>query len=180
MATSLCALNFSRFLARLCGWYGIAVLPCFSASGKVPVTRCDLPLRGTYAVNVSPGTHRREVRGVLSNRNCTGASRASTSCRRRAAFTGRSLYILGARTHHPKRSPPWRRRLDLNQRIPPGAVLYRLSYVCISPAFAGVRRKERMDGKNEDTDITPHPHSDTYFSTLAPNLGQRPIFFAIL
>lgn len=34
-----------------------------------------------------------------------------------------------------------------------------------------------MDGKNEDTDITPHPHSDTYFSTLAPNWGQRPIFF---
>ncbi len=46
---SLCALNFSRFLARLCGWYGIAVLPCFSASRKVPVTRCGLPLRGTYA-----------------------------------------------------------------------------------------------------------------------------------
>lgn len=47
---SLCVLNFSRFLARLCGWYGIAVLPCFSTSGKVPVTRCGLPLRGTYAV----------------------------------------------------------------------------------------------------------------------------------
>ena len=46
---SLCVLNFSRFLARLCDWYGIAVLPCFSASGKVPVTRCGLPLRGTYA-----------------------------------------------------------------------------------------------------------------------------------
>lgn len=30
-------------------WYGIAVLPCFSASRKVPVTRCGLPLRGTYA-----------------------------------------------------------------------------------------------------------------------------------
>nr|DAJ16254.1 MAG TPA: hypothetical protein [Podoviridae sp. ct13o21] len=30
-------------------WYGIAVLPCFSASGKVSVTRCGLPLRGTYA-----------------------------------------------------------------------------------------------------------------------------------
>lgn len=30
-------------------WYGIAVLPCFSALGKVPVTRCGLPLRGTYA-----------------------------------------------------------------------------------------------------------------------------------
>ena len=46
---SLCALNFSRFLARLCGWYGIAVLPCFSASRKLPVTRCGLPLRSTYA-----------------------------------------------------------------------------------------------------------------------------------
>lgn len=45
-----------------------------------------------------------------------------------------------------KRSLPWCRRLGLNQRIPPGAVLYRLSYVCISPASAGVRRKERMDG----------------------------------
>ena len=31
---------------------GIAVLPCFSASGKVPVTRCGLPLRGTYAAYV--------------------------------------------------------------------------------------------------------------------------------
>lgn len=30
-------------------WYGIAVLPCFSASGEAPVTRCGLPLRGTYA-----------------------------------------------------------------------------------------------------------------------------------
>lgn len=30
-------------------WCSIAVLPCFSASGKVPVTRCGLPLRGTYA-----------------------------------------------------------------------------------------------------------------------------------
>lgn len=33
-------------------WYGIAVLPCFSASGKFPVTRCGLPLRGTYAAYV--------------------------------------------------------------------------------------------------------------------------------
>lgn len=46
----------------------------------------------------------------------------------------------------------------------------------------GIRRgqEERKDGWNEDTDITPHPHSDTYFSALAPNQGQRPIFFAIL
>lgn len=46
----------------------------------------------------------------------------------------------------------------------------------------GIRRgqEERKDGKNEDTDITPHPHSDTYFSMLAPNQGQRLIFFAIL
>ena len=50
---SLCVLNFSRFLARLCGWCGIAVLPCFSASGKVPVTRCRLPLLGTYAAYCS-------------------------------------------------------------------------------------------------------------------------------
>nr|DAU24470.1 MAG TPA: hypothetical protein [Caudoviricetes sp.] len=35
--------------AALRFWSGIAVLPCFSASGKVPVTRCGLPLRGTYA-----------------------------------------------------------------------------------------------------------------------------------
>ena len=135
-------------------------------------------------LNVPSGTRHtfpwRGARGPIPNRNCTGASRASTNCRRRAAFTGRSLYILGARTHHPKRSPPWCRRLGLNQRIPPGAVLYRLSYVCIPPASAGVRRKKRMGGKNEDTDITPHPHSDTYFSALAPNQGQRPIFFAIL
>ena len=45
-------LSFLRFLARWPGWYGIAVLPCFSASGKVPVTRCGLPLRGTYAAYV--------------------------------------------------------------------------------------------------------------------------------
>lgn len=96
----------------------------------------------------------------MPNRNCTEASRASTSCRRRAAFTGRSLYFFGARTHHPKRSPPWCRRLDLNQRIPPGAVLCQLSYVCMSPAFRR-GQEERNDGKNEDTDITPHPHSRT-------------------
>lgn len=30
-------------------WCSIAVLPCFSASGKIPVTRCGLLLRGTYA-----------------------------------------------------------------------------------------------------------------------------------
>nr|DAN03046.1 MAG TPA: hypothetical protein [Caudoviricetes sp.] len=47
--TSRLILSFLRFLARWPGWYGIAVLPCFSASGKVPVTRCGLPLRGTYA-----------------------------------------------------------------------------------------------------------------------------------
>lgn len=46
----------------------------------------------------------------------------------------------------------------------------------------GIRRgqEERKDGWNEDTDITPHPHSDTYFYSLAPNLGQRLFFFAIL
>lgn len=100
-----------------------------------------------------------------------------TSC-----FCGPQLifYEQGQRRITRKRSLPWRRRQDLNLRIPPGAVLCLLSYVCIPPASAGVRKKERMDGKNEDTDITPHPHSDTYFSTLAPNWGQRPIFFAIL
>ena len=70
----------------------------------------------------------------------------------------------------------WCRRLGLNQRIPPGAVLCLLSYVCIPPAFRR-GQEERKDGWNEDTDITPHPHSDTYFSTLAPNWGQRPFFF---
>ena len=38
------------YSASFATWSGIAVLPCFSASGKVPVTRCGLPLRGTYAV----------------------------------------------------------------------------------------------------------------------------------
>lgn len=49
----------------------------------------------------------RGARGPMPNRNCTGASRASTSCRRRAAFAGRSLYIHGAlaETHHPKTFP---------------------------------------------------------------------------
>lgn len=60
-------------------------------------------------------TSLRGARGPVPNRNCTGASRASTSCRRRAAFAGRSLYIYGAlaETHHPKCSPPWCRRLEM-------------------------------------------------------------------
>ena len=33
-----------------------------------------------------------------------------------------------------------------------------------------------MDGKNEDTDITPHPHSDTYFLRL-PRIGGKDQFF---
>ena len=100
-----------------------------------------------------------------------------TSC-----FCGPQLifYEQGQRRITPKRSLPWCRRQGLNLRIPPGAGLCQLSYVCIPPASAGVRREERIDGKNEDTDITPHHHSDTYFSMLAPNQGQRLIFFAIL
>ena len=99
-----------------------------------------------------------------------------------SCFCGPQLifYEQGQRRITRKRSLPWCRRQDLNLRIPLGAVLYQLSYVCIPPASAGVRRKERMDGKNEATDIPPHPHSDTYFSMLAPYWGQRPIFFAIL
>nr|DAL41365.1 MAG TPA_asm: hypothetical protein [Caudoviricetes sp.] len=46
---SLCALNFSRFLARLCGWCGIAVLPCFSASAIIRRHSLWSPLTGTYA-----------------------------------------------------------------------------------------------------------------------------------
>ena len=46
--------------------YGIAVLPCFSASGKVPVTRCGLPLRGTYAAYECPIFPRR-ARAVGGN-----------------------------------------------------------------------------------------------------------------
>jgi hypothetical protein len=56
------------------------------------------------------------------------------------------FYEQGQRRITPKRSLPWCRRQDLNLRIPPGAVLCLLSYVCIPPASAGVRRKERMDG----------------------------------
>ena len=41
------------------------------------------------------------------------------------------FYEQGQRRITPKRSLPWCRRLDLNQRIPPGAVLCLLSYVCI-------------------------------------------------
>ena len=48
-------------------------------------------------LNVPSGTRHtfpwRGARGSMPNRNCTGASRASTSCRRRAAFAGRSLYL---------------------------------------------------------------------------------------
>lgn len=29
----------------------------------------------------------------------------------------------------------WRRWQDLNLRIPPGAVLYRLSYICVSRVY---------------------------------------------
>lgn len=50
ISADLLTLSFLRFLARWPGWYGIAVLPYFSTSGKIPVTRCGLPLRGTYAV----------------------------------------------------------------------------------------------------------------------------------
>ena len=50
--TSRQALCHLPAAAALRFWNGIAVLPCFSASGKVPVTRCGLPLRGTYAVYV--------------------------------------------------------------------------------------------------------------------------------
>ena len=50
--TSRQALCHLPAAAALRFWYGIAVLPCFSASRKVPVTRCGLPLRGTYAVYV--------------------------------------------------------------------------------------------------------------------------------
>ena len=59
---------------------------------------CECSLRDTSL---------RGARGPVPNRNCTGASRASTSCRRRAAFAGRSLYIHGAlaETHHPKTFP---------------------------------------------------------------------------
>lgn len=49
ISADLLTLSFLRFLARWPGWYGIAVLPCFSASGEVPVARCGLLLRGTYA-----------------------------------------------------------------------------------------------------------------------------------
>ena len=53
---------------------------------------------------------------------------------------------------------------QFTQRNPqrnPRAPLCQLSYICIPPASAGVSRKERTDGKNEDTDITPHLHSRT-------------------
>ena len=33
---SLCVLNFSRFLARLCGWRGVAVMSCRSPFGNTP------------------------------------------------------------------------------------------------------------------------------------------------
>ena len=90
------------------------------------------------------------------------------------------FYEQGQRRITPKRSLPWCRRRDSNLRIPPiwcGALPTELRL-----HTPGIRRgqEERKDGWNEDTDITPHPHSDTYFSALAPNQGQRPIFFAIL
>ena len=37
------------YSASFATWCSIAVLPCFSASRKVSVTRCGLPLQGTYA-----------------------------------------------------------------------------------------------------------------------------------
>lgn len=64
--------------AALLFWYGIAVLPCFSASGKVPVARCVLPLRDTYAVYVqfplrlSHAAYRPRLRnsGAVFSRHC--------------------------------------------------------------------------------------------------------------
>lgn len=58
------------------------------------------------------------------------------------------FYEQGQRRITPKRSLPWCRRLDLNQRILPGAVLCQLSYVCISPAFRR-GQEERKDGWKE-------------------------------
>ncbi len=48
----------------------------------------------------------RGARGPMPNRNCTGASMASTSCRRRAAFAGRSLYFTNrGRGVSPRNAP---------------------------------------------------------------------------
>lgn len=81
-----------------------------------------------------------------------------TSCFYRPQFI---FYEQGQRRITPKRSLPWCRRRDSNLRIPPiwcGALPTELRL-----HTPGIRRgqEERKDGWNEDTDITPHPHSRT-------------------
>ena len=146
---SLCVLNFSRFLARLCDWCGIAVLPCFSASGKVPVTRCGLPLLGTYAaylvgfpLRLSHAHARLRPRKHLKRRRSVMARRTHPH----AQFSASIVISMRARRYAPTLSvrypaygaDGWTRTND----IPPGAVLCRLSYVCIE---GGARLSEPPD-----------------------------------
>ena len=146
--TSRLILSFLRFLARWPGWYGIAVLPCFSASGNVPVTRCGLPLRGTYAAYVQFPLRLSHAHARLRPRkhfkrfhqSRQGGRIPTRSFQRALSFSVRR----SAYSHIIRERPGlWCRRQDLNLRIPPGTVLYRLSYVCKCPLWATSLRGAR-------------------------------------
>lgn len=151
---------------------------CNTCQNRIPLQRLPIPphlhmsLLGHIVERCGGSYTQPELHRGVKGKN----QLPETSCFYRPQLI---FYEQGQRRITRKRTLPWCRRLGLNQRIPPGAVLCLLSYVCIPPSFRR-GQEERKDGKNEDTDITPHPHSDTYFSMLAPNQGQRPIFFAIL
>lgn len=146
---SLCVLNFSRFLARLCDWYSIAALPCFSASGEVPVTRCGLPLLGTYAaylvgfpLRLSHAHARLRPASISSAavRSWQGGLILTRSFQRALSFPCRAhRYAPTLSGRYPAYGADgWTRTND----IPPGAVFYRLSYVCIE---GGARLSELPD-----------------------------------
>ena len=104
-------------------WCGIAVLPCFCASGKVPVTRCGLPLLGTYAAylvgfplrlshahaRLRPRKHLKRRRSVMARRTHPHAQFSASIVISMSGTPIRSDIV---------RALPglWCRRLDSNQR----------------------------------------------------------------
>ena len=183
--TSRLILSFLRFLARWPGWYGIAVLPCFSASAIIRRHSLWSPLTG----------HLCRILAVLPLRLSHAHARLRPRKHFKRFHQSRQVGRIPTRSFQRPFSFPCEPRRTVSHC--PGATRHLVQTAGLEPAHTsrrgalptelrlhipGIRRgqEERKDGWNEDTDITPHPHSDTYFSVLAPNRGQRPIFFAIL